>query len=122
MVKITPKNLQKAFEASWAKDTCWPKCFNPKNLSAGHCRVTSAVAYTLLGGEILFATISKKPLYTHFWNRLPDGKEYDFTKGQFDKNVKIPKGKKISFKKVMDAPQMKKTYSILLERVKKYYG
>lgn len=119
--KLTPKNIQKALELSWSEETCWPGCFDRENLSAGHCRVTSAVVYTLLGGEILFAKMRAKPLYTHFWNKLPNGKEYDFTKNQFKKNTAIPKGGKVSFKKVMAAKPMKKAYLILLKRIKKYF-
>ncbi len=76
--KLTPKNIQKAFKVLWSEETCWPNYWDPKNPAAGHCRVTSAVVYTLFGGEILFAEIQSKPLYTHFWNKLPNGKEYDF--------------------------------------------
>ncbi|NQU83765.1 MAG: hypothetical protein HQ536_03565 [Parcubacteria group bacterium] len=121
-MKITYKNLQKALEASWDKDTIWPGAtWKPKNPSCGHCRVSSTVAQTLLGGEILKVTISEKPLKTHFWNKI-DGKECDFTIAQFPEDFKMPKGKKISVKEVMSAPQIQKTYPILLGRVKKYLG
>ena len=115
---LSLENIQKALYASWSKDTCWPGSWNSKNPAAGHCRVTSAVVYTLCGGEILYTLIQKDPLFTHYWNKLSDGKEHDFTLSQFSKNFVVPKGKKVSFKKVMDAEQIKKSYPILLKRVK----
>lgn len=118
--KINPKNIEQAFRKSWSAETSWTKKFNPKNPPANQCRVTAAVAHTLLGGKILFAVIRKRPFMSHFWNKLPGGKEIDFTKEQFSKDIKIPEGKVISFKETVSAPQIKKTYPILLARVKSY--
>lgn len=118
-MKVTFKKLEKAINASLDKETCWPGAWDSKNPTSGHCRVVAAVVHAILGGDILKAVISKKPLYTHFWNKI-DGKEYDFTRAQFPKNFIMPKGKKVSFKEVMNAPQIKKTYPILFERVKTY--
>ncbi|MEA3272635.1 MAG: hypothetical protein U9P90_03120 [Patescibacteria group bacterium] len=88
-----------------------------KELSKGWGQI--ATPLVILGGEILKAEISKKPLKTHFWNRI-DGKEHDFTIAQFPKDFKMPKGEKISIKEAKSAPQIQKTFPILLKRVKKY--
>jgi hypothetical protein len=118
--KINQKNLEKALRASWSEKTSWTKNFDPENPSTDQCRVTSAVVRELLGGEILFTVIKKRPLVSHFWNRLPNGKEVDFTREQFSKNIKIPKGRVVSFKKTMAVPRIKKTYPLLLSMVKDY--
>jgi hypothetical protein len=120
--KINSKNLEIALRASWSKETSWTKNFDPKNPAADQCRVTAAVVQSLLGEEILFAIIKKRPLITHFWNCLPNGKEIDFTRRQFPKNIRIPEGTAITFDKVMDTPRIKKTYPLLLSRVKAYFG
>lgn len=119
-MKINIKNLERAFRVSWSAETSWTGRFNPKNLSANQCRVTSAVVQNLLGGKILYAVIKKRPFVSHFWNRLPNGKEIDFTREQFSKSIKIPKGRVISVKETLAAPRIKKTYPILLNRVKSY--
>ncbi|MDO8520803.1 MAG: hypothetical protein Q7S52_01695 [bacterium] len=52
-----------------------------------HCAVVSLVAQDLFGGELLRASL--KPFHefahmgSHYWNRLPDGTEVDFTEQQF---------------------------------------
>ncbi|MFA5128597.1 MAG: hypothetical protein WC445_01370 [Patescibacteria group bacterium] len=119
-MKINIKNLRSAFRATWSAETSWTKKFDPKNPATGQCRVTAAVAHTFLGGKILYAVIKKLPFVSHFWNRLPNGKEIDFTRDQFPENVIIPKGTVVSIKEVLSAPQIKKTYPLLLAKVKSF--
>jgi hypothetical protein len=116
--KINYKNLERALRTAWSAETSWTKNFDPENPTADQCRVTAAVIQTLLGGKILFAIIKKRPLITHFWNRLPNGKEIDFTREQFSKNIKIPKGRAVSVRETLSAPRIKKTYPVLLAKVK----
>jgi hypothetical protein len=118
--KITIKKLERVLREAWSKETSWTGRFDPKNPSADQCRVTAAVVRELLGGKILFAVIKKRPLVTHFWNRLPNGKEVDFTREQFPGDIKIPKGRVVSFREVMAAPRIKKIYPLLLSAVKDY--
>jgi hypothetical protein len=118
--KINQKNLEKSLRAAWSKKTSWTKRFDPKNPAANQCRVTSAVVQKLLGGKILFCIIKKRPFISHFWNRLPNGKEIDFTRDQFSKSVIVPKGTLVSIKKVLSAPRIKKTYPLLLKTVRHY--
>ena len=118
-MKLSVQQVRKAICSAWSKETCWPKCWNSKNPAAGHCRVTALIVQKLLGGKIMFAEIQKKPKYTHFWNKLPSGQEVDFTKSQFPAETIIPSGKIISIKETMNSANIKKTYPILLERVRK---
>lgn len=61
----------------WSKD-------NPLH---GHCAVVSLVAQNLFGGDILWASLAGDPTWgymrSHYWNRFPDGAEFDFTREQF---------------------------------------
>lgn len=48
--------------------------------------MVSLVAQSLLGGDLLKADLKETPFAessSHYWNRLPDGQEFDFTKDQF---------------------------------------
>jgi len=118
--KINCKNIKQALQVVWSTETSWTKNFDPKNPAANQCRVTATVVQTLLGGKILFAIIKKRPFISHFWNKLPNGKEIDFTREQFSKNIKIPKGRDISFNEALNAPRMEKTYPLLLSKVLAY--
>ncbi len=63
-----------------------PENWKPENPLWGHCAVVSLVAQNLFGGELLRASLEGTEFaasWSHYWNRLPDGSEEDFTKTQF---------------------------------------
>jgi len=64
-------------DAGWTRD----------NRLYAHCAVVSLVAQDLFGGTLLRATLEPYPEFahmrSHYWNRLPDGREIDFTEAQF---------------------------------------
>lgn len=68
--------------------------WTPENPLCGHCAVVSLVAQNLFGGELLRASLASIPEFahmrSHFWNKLADGSEEDFTKLQFGE--KYPSG------------------------------
>jgi hypothetical protein len=77
--------LQKAVKKAWDKRTCYPgdlTKWNENLPETGQCAVTALVINDLYGGQIVF-----NEAFDHFWNILPDGRELDLTKGQF--NCKI---------------------------------
>ena len=61
--------------------------WTPNNPLWGHCVVVSLLAQDEYGGEILRASLKHIPKYadlgSHYWNRLSDGKEVDFTAEQY---------------------------------------
>ena len=77
------------------------------------------------GGEILYSHVSRDKDMTHYWNRLPSGKELDLTREQFPKGTEIPEGvdKKKEFETTRDYvlnpkfPLTRKRYGILKTRV-----
>lgn len=117
MAKPSLNQLRQAIAESWAEDTSWPDSWNSQNPAAGQCRVTAAVVQDILGGEVLKATVSRQPLYTHFWNRLPDGQEIDLTADQFADGDEIPAGEPISRENLMRPEPMARTYQTLRQRV-----
>jgi len=83
--------LQKAVKQAWDEATCYPGDLSrwSKNLpETGQCAVTALLINDIYGGEIVF-----NQAFDHFWNILPNGRELDLTKGQFNRKVtgeKVP--------------------------------
>ncbi len=70
-----------AAETSADPDHC-----TPDNPLWGHCANVSLIAQNIFGGELLRASLKDTPFAkasSHYWNRLADGTEIDFTKDQF---------------------------------------
>ena len=122
-MNLTLKRLEKAIRNSWGRDTCYYKfIWDDKNQpeSAGHCRVVALIVNDYFGGEILFSHVVGNPKYTHYWNRLPNKKEVDFTKDQFSKNLKLTSPKMVSRKQVLDNKIIGRSYPILKKMVVKF--
>jgi hypothetical protein len=68
------------FEA-WSRETSSdPKGWTEANPAYGQCAVTALVIQDTLGGELLRSVING---VSHYWNRLPNGQEFDMTIQQF---------------------------------------
>jgi len=82
----TMKLLRKLLEKSWSKQTIWHKAeFKPELPSAGQCYVTSILLYDIFGGELISADILFEGKYeSHYWIKLPNGREFDLTSDQFN--------------------------------------
>jgi hypothetical protein len=79
--------LERIINESWDKNTCYPPLsdeWNAQNPALGQCAVTALVVQDYLGGELLYCRHNY-----HYWNRLPDKEEIDFTKEQFPKGTII---------------------------------
>ena len=85
---MDPESLRPLLEAAWGRDTCDPHDladWTPENPARGQCGVTALVAQELLGGSLVLGEVfvgASKVGY-HYWNRLPDGRDVDFTADQF---------------------------------------
>lgn len=96
------RSFLSALENSCSPETCYPKAvegWTAENPLWGHCAVVAEVVRRNLGGEIVAATVMTEDgqSYYHYWNRLPDGSDQDFTVTQFPSpitEVKRPKLKK----------------------------
>ena len=119
-MSISLKQLEKAIKKSYCRETCHYKfLWDDKSLSdsAGHCRVVSLIVNDYFGGDILYSNVKGNPKWDHYWNRLDNGKEVDFTMDQFPKNVKFVKFKIISRKEVLSSKRTQKGYRILKKRL-----
>jgi hypothetical protein len=89
MRERTLSQVTDAIVASWGPDTQYATDEQPSrkpgDRSRGQCGTTALVIQDWLGGEILTAEVSRDgdPVGVHYWNRLPDGREVDVTRGQF---------------------------------------
>ena len=78
--------IRTVLEKGWSIHTTYPECreeYPYRVKSFGQCYVTARVLHYIFGWEILktgYANSDAK----HFWNRLPNGEEIDFTLDQFD--------------------------------------
>ena len=90
MRKITPKQFKKALlKVCSAETSADPNGWSSINPTWGHCAVVAVLAQAIFGGEILRASLLETEfsfMRSHYWNRLPNGKEYDFTADQFKDN------------------------------------
>lgn len=88
---IAPAEFQAILPSICDRETC----VSPEDIIGwtfgnplyAHCAVVSLVAQDLFGGELVRASLEPFPEFahmrSHYWNRLPDGTEVDFTEPQF---------------------------------------
>jgi hypothetical protein len=133
-MKLTEENL-KHFEEIILKicdeeTSLDPDNWTPENPLWAHCSVVSMLAQDCFGGEILMAVFESIPeiglesFFPHFWNKLPNGEEKDFTKSQFGdhysslkKHRFTPQAQVITKSKIfLIAPRTFERYKKLVER------
>jgi deoxycytidylate deaminase len=80
--EITIEQFEKMSPQICSKDTAyWPEKWTPDNPFKDHCAIITLLANNLFGGQIMRAKMEDGD--SHYWNKLPDGIEKDFTKSQF---------------------------------------
>jgi hypothetical protein len=76
------KKLRKKISKCWCRETIWHKSdWSPECPSYGQCYVTALLVQNILGGKVIAGEVDYD---THYWNKLPDGTEIDFTSDQFN--------------------------------------
>lgn len=88
MNELTPEGFRKILTKICNRGTSQdPKGWTQENLLWGHCAAVSLIAQNLFGGELLRDDLAKVPRFerigSHYFNRLPNGIVYDFTRAQF---------------------------------------
>lgn len=84
MLEICDQETSQDSEAWTAENPLW-----------GHCAVVSLLVQDVFGGDLLRVSLEGTEFASsrsHYWNRLPNGIEHDFTRVQFD--GRYPKGLK----------------------------
>lgn len=126
--RISPEDLEKIFPLICTKETTFPKAkktWIEENPLHGQCTAVALVAQDLLGGDLIRASLENNPDFKymrfHYWNRLPDGREVDFTKAQFqDKYPKGLTGEVRKRKEILRIKNVEERYKLLSLRLAKY--
>ena len=82
--------------SSWCRETASPGCqekWSPENPALGQCAVTALLVQDVLGGELMRTSVEGQG--SHYYNRLPDGRTLDLTRGQFPEGTVIPDGQPV---------------------------
>ncbi|MBI2037134.1 MAG: hypothetical protein HYT14_02125 [Candidatus Liptonbacteria bacterium] len=123
--------LLKALYRSWdaetsADGTHWTRECPPW----GQCAVSALVVQDYMGGELLRGSLEKVPdpkiaaMRSHYWNRLPSGREADLTERQFHPSQKayITPGESRTREYVLSNVETARRYALLKARVGQILG
>lgn len=112
---ISIEDLTVALRSAWSAETSVsPSSWGEANPAAGQCAVTALVVQDFFGGDLMRAVV--RPDVSHYWNRLPDGRELDLTKSQFPSfELAVPPVTR-SREFVLSFPETVRRYDIFLER------
>lgn len=117
------QKLERLLRKCWSRKTSAdPDRWTFKNPAWGQCAVTALVVQDFFGGELMRASLENVEGFqfmgSHYWNRLPSGKEIDLTRGQFPKDVyrKIPNGEPRTRTRVLShSPTLKRFAQLRLD-------
>jgi len=93
-------------QAVWSKETASPSCqasWSRHNPAFGQCAVTALLVQNAYGGEILRTVV--EGFGSHYYNRLPDGRDIDLTRGQFPPGTVVPEGQPASREYLLKSPR-----------------
>lgn len=106
--------LRAALVASWSQQTSSdPDEWTRDNPALGQCAVTSLVVQDYFGGELVRGLVGG---VSHYWTRLPSGKDIDLTKEQFG-DAQIDGQTTRSRDYVLSFPETRRRYLELRRRV-----
>lgn len=118
-LETTIKQLRRKLEKAWCRDTCWHKSdFNPECPSGGQCFVTAMIIQDIFGGELIQGIVQQiDGKISHYWNKLPNGKEFDLTSDQFVEGDGIHRHPKAVKSNRFVHPNRKSERYLLLKRL-----
>jgi hypothetical protein len=105
-------------EKSWCAETATKGVWSPDVPSLNQCAVSALVVQDLLGGDLLRCKMTNGD--SHYWNRLPDGREVDLTTDQFKHIEGKPMRETVVVRErtyVLSFPDTMSRYALLLARV-----
>ena len=113
--------ITEAIEWAWVGATAAGK-WTSKCPSMNQCAVTALVVQDYFGGEMLRCETTEEGV-SHYWNRLPDGREVDLTAAQFEYTGVEPHKHEYVVRTreyVLSYRKTKTRYKVLKKRVKRY--
>lgn len=120
--EITQEEFRKILLSVCSAETSAdPDGWTSENPLWGHCAVVSLVAQNFFGGILLRASL-KGTFFasagSHYWNKLADGTEVDFTASQFGDQYPtnlVSETRERTY--ILSYPQTKRRYELLALRV-----
>jgi len=114
---ITKEQFQQAIIQSGKRETsATPEQWSQENPTLGHCAVVALLAQDIFGGDLLRASLEGTEFAyarSHYWNRLADGSEVDFTEPQFQGRRPQLEGEVRTREHVLSNEQTKLRYELL---------
>ena len=84
--RVSLAALRDALAEGWSAETSFdPVGWSDRNPALGQCAVTALIVQDHLGGELLRGFVGGTE---HYWNRLSNGEELDFTIEQFSPELR----------------------------------
>jgi len=117
-ILITLQKLYAALILGWGNDTAFGE-WSEIVPDLGQCAVTALIVQDYFGGDLLRCPFP--PDGSHYWNRLSDSREIDFTRGQFEYLGRFPLREKSEIRArdyVFANPNTRLRYYLLARRVK----
>jgi hypothetical protein len=118
---MTPDSFKQRIKTIAQPDTSAdPSGWSEVNPLWGHCAVVALLAQDYFGGELVRGDLSNHPKYSHlrshYWNRLPDGQEIDFTAEQYPDLAFTELDSEVRDRaRVIEYPDTEKRYQLLKE-------
>ena len=122
---ITPQKLIEILPGICDKETAYsPSDWSPANPLGGHCAVVSLIAQDIFGGDILRASLKHiselSHIGSHYWNRLSDGTEIDFTRAQFGNNYPTNLKPEVKDRSYFAIEDTQRRYKLLSSRLNQF--
>ncbi len=121
-MEVTQEKFLELIRQAAGKDTSSdPDNWSTDNPLWGHCAVVSLVAQDYFGGELVRGSLQDVPefahLRSHYWNKLPDGKEVDFTAEQFKTLLPALEKEVRPREQMLGYPDTQRRYELLKDRL-----
>lgn len=118
MIKLA--ELFPLLKQAWCKETAMGDRWTPRCRSLDQCAVTALVVQDIYGGALLRCETLEGD--SHYWNRLPNGRELDLTRAQFAHITDEPLRDTVIVRDrqyVLSYPDTMYRYGLLLTRLAK---
>ena len=97
-----------------------PARWSNENVLWGHCAVAALLAQDYFGGALVRGSLQNtkyEHLRSHYWNRMRNGEEIDFTSSQYtDISIEDLRGEERLRDRVLSYPDTVRRYKILKEK------
>lgn len=113
---VNNNKFQEVINTSASKETsAIPTYWTKNNPTIGHCAIVAVLVQEILGGELLRSSLKGTEFEYgkyHYWNKLSDGSEVDFTNAQFEGRTPSLVGELRDRQEVLSDKKTKQRYNL----------